>query len=194
MRTEHETQTPSGRPDGGPRSDHARRRRLDLLARPRRAGHGRQVDLQLLALNDFHGNIEAGDGLTYEVDGEEVPAGGAEYLATHLDQAREGERFSTTVAAGDLIGASPFLSAAFGDEPTIESLNAMGVEVSSVGNHEFDMGIDALQRHIEGEGDYAGADFPTSARTSSTRRPANRSSTRTGSRSSAAASRSASSA
>ncbi|WP_199044090.1 bifunctional metallophosphatase/5'-nucleotidase [Glycomyces salinus] len=123
-------------------------------------GHGREVDLQLLALNDFHGNIEAGDGLTYELDGEEVPAGGAEYLATHLDQAREGERFSTTVAAGDLIGASPFLSAAFGDEPTIESLNAMGVEVSSVGNHEFDKGIDDLQRHIEGENDYAGADFP----------------------------------
>lgn len=123
-------------------------------------GHGREVDLQLLALNDFHGNIEAGDGLTYEVDGEEIPAGGAEYLATHLEQAREGERFSTTVAAGDLIGASPFLSAAFGDEPTIESLNAMGVEVSSVGNHEFDKGIDDLQRHIEGEDDYAGADFP----------------------------------
>ncbi|WP_026924792.1 bifunctional metallophosphatase/5'-nucleotidase [Glycomyces arizonensis] len=123
-------------------------------------GHGRQVDLQLLALNDFHGHIEAEEGLTYPVGGAEVPAGGAEYLATHLAQAREGERYSTTVAAGDLIGASPFLSAAFGDEPTIESLNAMGVEVSSVGNHEFDKGIDDLYRHIEGEGDYTGADFP----------------------------------
>ncbi|GAB3645509.1 bifunctional metallophosphatase/5'-nucleotidase [Glycomyces tarimensis] len=123
-------------------------------------GHGREVDLQLLAINDFHGNIEASDGLTYELDGETIPAGGAEYLATYLDEAREGERFSTTVAAGDLIGASPFLSAAFGDQPTIESLNAMGVEVSSVGNHEFDKGIDDLHRHIEGDGDYAGADFP----------------------------------
>ncbi len=89
-----------------------------------------------------------------------MPAGGAEYLATHLAEAREGERYSTTVAAGDLIGASPFLSAAFGDEPTIESLGAMGVEVSSVGNHEFDKGIDDLYRHIEGEDDYAGAEFP----------------------------------
>ncbi|MCH7230609.1 bifunctional metallophosphatase/5'-nucleotidase [Glycomyces sp. L485] len=123
-------------------------------------GHGREVDLQLLAINDFHGNIEASDGLTYEVDGEEVSAGGAEYLATYLEEAREGEKYSTTVAAGDLIGASPFLSAAFGDEPTIESLNAMGVEVSSVGNHEFDKGIDDLYRHIEGEGDYEGAAFP----------------------------------
>ncbi|MCD0445600.1 bifunctional metallophosphatase/5'-nucleotidase [Glycomyces sp. A-F 0318] len=121
-------------------------------------GHGRQVDLQLLAINDFHGNIEAASSLTYPgVDG---PVGGAEYLATHLEQAREGERYSTTVAAGDLIGASPFLSAVFDDEPTIESLNEMGVEVSSVGNHEFDAGFDELNRIIEGDEDFEGADFP----------------------------------
>lgn len=133
---------------------------LVVGAPPATAGHGRQIDLQLLAINDFHGSIEAAEGLTYFADGEEIPAGGAEYLATHLAEAREGERYSTTVAAGDLIGASPFLSAAFDDEPAIESLNAMGVEVSSVGNHEFDKGIEDLRRHIEGEGDYAGADFP----------------------------------
>ncbi|MCC3763717.1 bifunctional metallophosphatase/5'-nucleotidase [Glycomyces sp. TRM65418] len=120
----------------------------------------REVDLQLLAINDFHGNIEASSGLTHPVDGVNVPAGGAEYLATHLAQAREGERYSTTVAAGDLIGASPFLSAVFDDEPTIESLNAMGVEVSAVGNHEFDAGFDELNRIIEGDEDFAGADFP----------------------------------
>jgi len=124
-------------------------------------GHGRQVDLQLLAINDFHGSLEADEGLTHpDEHGAEVPAGGAEYLAAHLAQAREGERYSTTVAAGDLIGASPFLSAAFGDEPAVESLNAMGVEVSSVGNHEFDKGVDDLRRHIDGDGDYAGVDFP----------------------------------
>jgi 5'-nucleotidase len=120
----------------------------------------REVDLQLLAINDFHGNIEASSGLTYPVDGVDVPAGGAEYLATHLEAAREGERYSTTVAAGDLIGASPFLSAVFDDEPTIESLNAMGVEVSSVGNHEFDAGYPELQRIIDGDEDFEGADFP----------------------------------
>jgi 5'-nucleotidase len=120
----------------------------------------REVDLQLLAINDFHGNIEASSGLSYPVDGVDVPAGGAEYLATHLEAAREGERYSTTVAAGDLIGASPFLSAVFDDEPTIESLNAMGVEVSSVGNHEFDAGFPELQRIIDGDEDFEGADFP----------------------------------
>jgi 5'-nucleotidase len=120
----------------------------------------REVDLQLLAINDFHGNIEASSGLTYPVNGVNVPAGGAEYLASHLEAAREGERYSTTVAAGDLIGGSPFLSAVFDDEPTIESLNAMGVEVSSVGNHEFDAGFPELQRIIDGDEDFAGADFP----------------------------------
>ncbi|THV42283.1 bifunctional metallophosphatase/5'-nucleotidase [Glycomyces buryatensis] len=123
-------------------------------------GHGREIDLQLLALNDFHGNMEAGSGLTHPVDGTDVPAGGAEYLATHLEEAREGERYSTTVAAGDLIGASPFMSAVFNDEPTIEGLNAMGVEVSSVGNHEFDDGYEELQRIIDGDEDFEGADFP----------------------------------
>jgi 5'-nucleotidase len=121
---------------------------------------GRDVDLQLLALNDFHGHIEASAADTYPVNGVNVPAGGAEYLATHLEQAREGERYSTTVAAGDLIGASPFLSAVYDDEPTIEALNAMGVEVSSVGNHEFDAGFEELNRIIEGDADFEGADFP----------------------------------
>ncbi|WP_205324222.1 bifunctional UDP-sugar hydrolase/5'-nucleotidase [Glycomyces sp. YM15] len=120
----------------------------------------REVDLQLLALNDFHGYIEASASNTYPIDGVNTPVGGAEYLATHLEQARDGERYSTTVAAGDLIGASPFLSAVYDDEPTIESLNAMGVEVSSVGNHEFDAGIDELNRIIEGDEDFEGAAFP----------------------------------
>lgn len=122
--------------------------------------HGREIDLQLLAINDFHGHVEASSGDTWPVDGVNVPAGGAEYLAAHLEAAREGERYSTTVAAGDLIGASPFMSAIFDDEPAIESLNAMGVEVSSVGNHEFDAGFDELDRIIEGDEDFAGADFP----------------------------------
>ncbi|MFG3341843.1 bifunctional metallophosphatase/5'-nucleotidase [Glycomyces sp. NPDC048151] len=122
--------------------------------------HGRDIDLQLLAINDFHGHVAAETSDTYPVDGVNVPAGGAEYLATHLEQAREGERYSTTVAAGDLIGASPFMSAIFDDEPAIESLNEMGVEVSSVGNHEFDAGFDELNRIIEGDEDFEGADFP----------------------------------
>src|SRR6267142_1698519 len=79
-----------------------------------------------------------------------VPAGGAEHMATLVKQLRRGTRNTIFVAAGDLIGASPFLSAMFHDEPTIESLSMMGLEVASVGNHEFDEGKDELLRMQNG--------------------------------------------
>ena len=60
-------------------------------------------------------------------------------MATLVSQLREGHRNTIFVAAGDLIGASPFLSAMFHDEPTIEALSMMGLNISSVGNHEFDV-------------------------------------------------------
>ncbi|WP_029768030.1 bifunctional metallophosphatase/5'-nucleotidase [Haloglycomyces albus] len=109
------------------------------------------VEVQLLAFNDLHGRLAADDSmLLANEDGEEVPAGGTEYLATHLAEARDGQPNSATVAAGDLIGATPFMSAAFNDEPTLEAVEAMGLDVSSVGNHEFDGGVDELQRLIDG--------------------------------------------
>ena len=78
------------------------------------------------------------------------PAGGVAFLATNLAQARKGHRNSLTVAAGDLIGGSPLLSAAFHDEPTIEALNKLGLDVTAVGNHEFDEGYKELQRMANG--------------------------------------------
>ena len=107
------------------------------------------------------------------LDPSNTKVGGAEYLASTLTTLRAKARNSHTVAAGDLIGGSPFLSGLFHDEPAVESLNAMGLDVSSVGNHEFDEGVEELQRmqyggcHPEdgcyepwGEGGYPGADFP----------------------------------
>ena len=135
------------------------------------------VDLQILALNDFHGQLEPSTSSRAPVDG--VPATGAEYLGTHLEQlradpTRRGAE-SVTVAAGDLIGATPLLSAAFHDEPTIEAMNEMGLDISSVGNHEFDEGWRELVRMQEGgclddgdgannqnscpDGEFEGADF-----------------------------------
>jgi 5'-nucleotidase len=104
------------------------------------------VPLQLLALNDFHGQLEAVSGSTGTIAG--VPAGGSEYLATQIAQltAAAGAAKTVTVAAGDLIGASPLLSAAFHDEPAIESLGLAGLDYASVGNHEFDEGADELLR------------------------------------------------
>ncbi|MER5336498.1 bifunctional metallophosphatase/5'-nucleotidase [Micromonospora sp. NPDC002717] len=106
------------------------------------------VAVKLLALNDFHGNLEPPTGTTNgTIAGQ--PAGGAEYLATQLAELRKRaakEQNTITVAAGDLIGASPLLSAAFHDEPTIEALSLAGLDYASVGNHEFDEGADELLR------------------------------------------------
>ncbi|MFE1908761.1 bifunctional metallophosphatase/5'-nucleotidase [Streptomyces gardneri] len=117
-------------------------------------GWGRMVDVQLLSFNDLHGNLEPPTGSSGRLtrlkeDGSTElvnNVGGAEYLATHLRQAREGHRYSITAAAGDMIGASPLLSGLFHDEPTIEALNKLKLDVSSVGNHEFDEGARELSR------------------------------------------------
>jgi 5'-nucleotidase len=102
----------------------------------------------LLGFNDFHGAIDPPTGSQGVINA--VPAGGVEYLTTTVKQLRaaaqaEGRR-SVTVGAGDLIGATPLVSAAFHDEPTIELMNNLGMEISSVGNHEFDEGTDELMR------------------------------------------------
>jgi len=114
------------------------------------------VQLRILAINDFHGNLQPPGGGIRIRDPQDaaknllVPAGGAEYLATAVKELRRGHENHVFVAAGDLIGASPLLSALFHDEPTIEALSLMGLEISSVGNHEFDAGADELLRKQSG--------------------------------------------
>ena len=105
------------------------------------------VEVQILAINDFHGNLEPPQ-LTVPAASGAVPAGGAAYLASALKQRRTAH--SVTVAAGDLIGASPIVSALFLDEPTIRVLNEAGLELAAVGNHEFDKGADELKRIQDG--------------------------------------------
>jgi len=114
------------------------------------------VELRILAINDFHGNLKPPAGGIRIDDPDDkgrkiaVAAGSAERMATLVNQLREGHKNNVFVAAGDLIGASPFLSAMFHDEPTIEALSMMGLAISSVGNHEFDEGKDELLRMQNG--------------------------------------------
>ncbi|MFE8914932.1 bifunctional metallophosphatase/5'-nucleotidase [Streptomyces globisporus] len=150
-------------------------------AHDRGHGHGhkpRTVDVQLLSFNDLHGNLEppagsAGNVSETQPDGtvKAIPAGGVEYLATSLRTARKGNPYSVTAAGGDMVGASPLLSGLFHDEPTIEALNGLDLDVTAVGNHEFDEGATELARLQNGgchpvEGCYEkgkkfkGADFP----------------------------------
>ena len=114
--------------------------------------------VQLLAFNDFHGHLEPNTPGTIQVGccvpnstntawtPNTVPAGGVEYFATHLKSLRTANTNTITVGAGDLIGASPLISGLFHDEPAIHSLNALGLDVSGVGNHEFDEGLQELYR------------------------------------------------
>lgn len=111
------------------------------------------VEVQILAFNDFHGNLEqpAPVELT-EADGSKVKVatGGAAHLAAELTKLRVGHPYTVTVSAGDTIGASPLTSALFLDEPTISAMNMLGLEFNSVGNHEFDKGVLELKRMQDG--------------------------------------------
>ncbi len=140
------------------------------------SGKAKTVDLQILSFNDYHGNLEApagtngqlpiagADGAVANKDG----YGGAAALSAKLAALRKGHKNTLTVAAGDLIGASPVVSGLFHDEPSIATLNAMKLDVSSVGNHEFDEGINELLRMQYGgcradDGCYANTPFKGAA-------------------------------
>jgi 5'-nucleotidase len=119
-------------------------------------GKNRDTFVQLLAINDFHGNLQppagssgriaVGPPLTPGGPVQTVDAGGVEYLSTWLKSLRTANTNTLTVGAGDLIGASPLISGLFHDEPTIEAMNTIHLDVTGVGNHEFDEGIDELLR------------------------------------------------
>jgi 5'-nucleotidase len=136
------------------------------------------AEVQLLTFNDFHGNLEP---VNVGLEGCET-AGGAAYLGAYLDLYEQQNPDGTIrVHAGDSVGGSPLISSYFHDEPTIEAMNLMGLDVGTLGNHEFDEGEQELLRLINGgqrndggefkigpdgepintsDPDFSGADFP----------------------------------
>ncbi|KYD26142.1 bifunctional metallophosphatase/5'-nucleotidase [Parageobacillus toebii] len=119
----------------------------------------RYIDVQLLGINDFHGQLD----VTRNVGGRAV--GRADYLAAYLKQRERENKNTLLVHAGDAVGASSPVSALLQDEPTIEFLNKLGFDVGTPGNHEFDEGVDEMLRLIYGgahpnTGYFSGADFP----------------------------------
>ena len=140
-----------------------------LALAPVAAAKPGDVNVQLLALNDFHGHIgpeTPGTIKPFDTGARTDPAvqaGGAAYLATHIRALERSNPNSMFVSAGDLIGASPLISALFHDEPTIEAMNLMGLDLNAVGNHEFDEGATELRRMQDGgchpiDGCYDGPD------------------------------------
>ena len=111
------------------------------------------VEVQILAINDFHGNLETPAPVEVtEADGtkHKIITGGVAHLAAALSGLRTGHPNTVTVSAGDTIGASPLISANYLDEPTIAAMNLLGLEFNSVGNHEVDRGADELKRMQSG--------------------------------------------
>lgn len=131
--------------------------------------------VRIIAINDLHGHLEPGDNAIAVADperpGQIVPlrSGGVAYLATRVRQLRAEVPHSIFVSAGDLVGASPLVSALFRDEPTIEVMNRMGLELNAAGNHEFDHGVAELQRLVAG-----GCATPARGDTISCARPGHR--------------------
>jgi 5'-nucleotidase len=126
------------------------------------ADNSPEVNLQILAINDFHGNIAT-------TSGSFGGTGRADFLAANIQAAEAGADNSIFVSAGDLIGASHLISALFHDEPTIEAMNLIGLDINAVGHHEFDEGPSELLRMqfggshpVDGDLDgdpFLGADF-----------------------------------
>ncbi|NTV39665.1 MAG: bifunctional metallophosphatase/5'-nucleotidase, partial [Demequinaceae bacterium] len=95
--------------------------------------------VQVLGINDFHGRLlpDAFSGNA-----------GAAVLGGAVDSLKAEYPNTVFAAAGDLIGASTFESFVAKDKPTIDALNAMGLQVSAVGNHEFDQGYADLTQRV----------------------------------------------
>ena len=118
---------------------------------PKAELNAKTTEIQILGLNDFHGALEPPAGSGGRLGPSGTPEfGGVEYLATHVRNLRATNPNTLFVSAGDLIGATPLVSALFHDEPTIEAFNLMGLDYNGVGNHEFDEGVDELLRMQNG--------------------------------------------
>lgn len=113
--------------------------RVKLLSAAQASGVGTTLKVKLIAFNDFHGNIEAAGSNP-----------GVARFATKVAELKAANPLHAVVSAGDMIGASPLVSALFHDEPTIEAMNRVGIDFNAVGNHEFDEGRAEILRMQHG--------------------------------------------
>jgi len=108
-------------------------------------GSGRFKEITVLDISDYHGQLvpltEAADNLPAPATNQTFAIGGAAFLKAWFDVYRaEAPGGSVTMAAGDSVGATPPISAFFGDTPTIQVMNMMGFNLDGLGNHNFDKG------------------------------------------------------
>ncbi|MGH3321962.1 MAG: bifunctional metallophosphatase/5'-nucleotidase [Streptosporangiaceae bacterium] len=108
------------------------------------------VNVQLLAITDFHGYLAADEGRTIDSPDGPLVVGGAAYLAGHVERLRTGKKNSILLSVGDDFSGWPDYTQAFANEPTVEFLNRLGLDLSTAGNHEFDRQFGFLQRMMDG--------------------------------------------
>lgn len=116
--------------------------RTRLLSAAKASNVGTTLKVKLIAFNDFHGYIKAGEGSSSNP--------GVARFSTRIKALKAANPLHAVVSAGDMIGASPLTSALFKDEPTIEAMNRIGIDFNAVGNHEFDEGKAELLRMQNG--------------------------------------------
>jgi 5'-nucleotidase len=116
------------------------------------SGNG-YVNVQIVNITDLHGYLQppasTDGGVITGAGGATLQVGGVGYLATHLKRLREGRTNSIFCSAGDNFSGWPYYVDSQNNEPTIEALNAMGLQFSTVGNHELDKSTDFLVNHME---------------------------------------------
>lgn len=121
-----------------------------LLLLPEAVAQGGPFIVRIAAIGDLHGHLRPPPEAMVMQDKSAVQAGGVTRLATMVNLLRSRSTHFAFVSAGDLVGASPLLSAYFSDEPTIEAMNLMGLDFHGIGNHELDSGVDAIRRLARG--------------------------------------------
>jgi 5'-nucleotidase len=110
---------------------------------------GTPIDVKIIGFNDYHGNLQSPGSFAPNLAvpaAQRVPVGGADYIAAHVNRLKAANPNHVVVGAGDMIGATPLISSLFHDEPSVETLNRIGMEFNAVGNHEFDRGSAELLR------------------------------------------------
>lgn len=115
--------------------------------------HAATTTIKIVAFNDFHGQLESPGTFRQtptSAAATNIPVGGVDWMAGYISDLKSQNPSTVVVSAGDIIGATPLVSALFHDEPTIETMNRLGLEFNAVGNHEFDEGKDELKRMQNG--------------------------------------------
>ena len=120
----------------------------DEPATPADAPAAGTTTIDLLGITDLHGHISRTTQTDRNTGQTSVEDPGAVTLACEVSAARAANPNTVFVSAGDSVGGSAYVSSILQDRPTMETLNAMSLDASALGNHELDQGLTDLETRI----------------------------------------------